>query len=352
MVWLNAGVSIPRLKGLKALTLDIEQCFCPMGCCRMTSQVIASVEGMKTRKGIELVVVGCLVPGEEQKIRKALKCVYDPKPTKPDRDPRLDAQHIRDVFEGLYSSSESDGEDDVFEDVEDSEEDDDDESDDEDDSEEDEEDSDEDDDDDSNDSKTSGDIDEDVPVAKADVEVVEASLCGTEGCSPSEDATKASGFGPSNESSCSSTEKSTADSLYDKAALPTTTSSCVGPAATDETDNIRVLSSEDARRLIVTVNPTSSAINSDNHSAAQRHNHRRLSKRGKVAMSPSNEALLESNPTLSSLAVPSLAVPSLDGPSASSNYDSNTDDLIDLSDPPDLDFPPTWSTSQHLDQEL
>ena len=355
MVWFNAGVTIPRLRGLQVLTLDVEQCFCPMGCCRMISQVITSLDGLKTKKGIELVVKGGLVPGEEQKIRNALKCVLVYKPTKPCRDPILDAQHIRDVFEGLYSSNESAIDDDSLEDEEDSEGDDEeDETEDEDDSEhdgededEDEEDSDEDEDkDDSSDSETSGGVDEDVSAAKVDVEMLETSLCVTDIFSPSEIAAKTPGVNQTNGPGSSSTDNNTANKPCDETIFPNTTSNDAAPATTDKAYDLRVLSSEGARRLMVTVNPTSAATDLANHSTTQRHNRRRLSKQGKAAIKRSDKALLESirpaNPTLPSLS----SEPShTGGPSASSNYDSDMEDLIDLGDNPNLDIPTSWSTS-------
>lgn len=360
MVWFNAGVTIPKLRALKSLTLDIEQCFCPMGCCRMTSQLIASLEGLKTKKGIKLVINGSLLPDEEHTIRKALICEHDRKPAKPTRDRALDAQHIRDVFEALYSSSESDVEDDSLEDEEDSDEDDEeDES--EDDSAEDEGDSDEEEDeDDSSDSETSGDVDEDVRVAKADVEMLEASSSVTDACSPSDVATDTTGGGQNNEHGTSHTDSSAANSPHDRLMSETTTVSGAAPTATNETDSLRILNSEDVRRLIVTVNPTSLATDPDNRSAVQRHKVRRLSKQGKATAKPSGNALLKSIKS----AHPSLPSPfepiHTDGPSASTNDDGNMDDLIDLDsqdliefdDVPNWNSPTNQSASQRLDQEL
>ena len=362
MVWFNVGVTIPKLRALKSLTLDIEQCFCPMGCCRMTSQLIASLEGLKTKKGIELVINGCLLPGEEHTIRKALIRGHDRKPTKPTRDRALDVQHIRDVFAALYSSSESDVEDDSLEDEEDSDQDDEvDEP--EDDSAEDEGDTDEEEDeDDSSDSETSGDVDEDVPVAKADVEMVDASSSVMDACSPSDVATATdnTGVDQNNELGTSRTGSSAADSPHDKIMSETPNSSGATPTATVQTDSLRVLNSEDVRRLVVTVNPTSPATDPDNHSAAQPHNLRRLSTQGKAAAKPSAKALLK--PIKSAdRSLPSLFEPMhADGPSASTGNDGNMDDLIDLDcqDLIEFDDVPNWysstsqSASQYVDQEL
>lgn len=124
LVWHNVGTMVPRLQGLEVLTIDVEQCLCPMGCCRMTPHVTDSLEGLKTKKGVKLIIKGCLTSGEEQTMHKALKCKLDTKPAKPAKGPVVDAQHLRSVLATLYSDSESEGENDGIQDEEDSDEDD------------------------------------------------------------------------------------------------------------------------------------------------------------------------------------------------------------------------------------
>lgn len=354
LVWRNGAVAIPRLQGLKVLTLDIEQCFCPMGCCRMRDQVINALNGLKSKKGVKLIITGCIVPGEEQAVRKALKCELDTKPTKPERDSVRDAQHIRDVFEGLYSSGESDLEDDSLEDEDDSDMDDEEDgTDDEDDSEEDGEDSDGDGDEDgSSDSETSGDGDDNVPVAKADVEILETSSGVTDAGPQSETATETVDVNRNDGPGSSSTAKSATSAPYDKATLLTTTSK---GDATDKTDTLRVLSSEDARRLMVTVNPTSAAYVERVRKAADKaflDSIKSVVPTTQSRVVPLN-SLRSAGPTIPSPVVPSIWSQRVkdwptpvsiwpqpiwgDNANVSSNRDANTDDLVDLDNQGKLD---------------
>lgn len=71
-VWQQACLSLLSMRGLEKLTLDVEQAFCPQGCCRRTGYLVGVLIGFKFRK-VEIKVEGDIIRGEKKMILKGLK---------------------------------------------------------------------------------------------------------------------------------------------------------------------------------------------------------------------------------------------------------------------------------------
>lgn len=72
-VWTNAGKVIILMRELKFLSMDLEQVFCPLGCCRMVGHVLRSLKGLRKKEGFTIEVSGELKEEEKQMILGGLK---------------------------------------------------------------------------------------------------------------------------------------------------------------------------------------------------------------------------------------------------------------------------------------
>lgn len=72
-VWTNAGKVIILMRELKFLSMDLEQVFCPLGCCRMVGHVLESLKGLRKKEGFTIEVSGELKEEEKQMILGGLK---------------------------------------------------------------------------------------------------------------------------------------------------------------------------------------------------------------------------------------------------------------------------------------
>lgn len=65
-VWMSAGNVISHMEGLNVLSLDVEQAFCPNGCCRMVRHVLRSLRDLRKKENFKINVSGEL--NNEEKI--------------------------------------------------------------------------------------------------------------------------------------------------------------------------------------------------------------------------------------------------------------------------------------------
>jgi len=72
-VWDVAGELLSMMHGLRNLTVNIEQAFCPEGCCRLVDAVTWSLRGLRRRPEVRINVTGSLDNGEVKTITKAFK---------------------------------------------------------------------------------------------------------------------------------------------------------------------------------------------------------------------------------------------------------------------------------------
>lgn len=71
--WTNAGKMIMQIKALKSLLLDVEQAFCPGGCCRMVGHVLRSFRSVRKKEDFKIEVLGELKPEEKGMLLKGLR---------------------------------------------------------------------------------------------------------------------------------------------------------------------------------------------------------------------------------------------------------------------------------------
>lgn len=76
-VWTNTGKVITQMTGLETLYLDIEQSFCPHGCCRMVGHVLRSLQAIRKKAGFTLRVSGELCLEESSMLLKGLSYYND-----------------------------------------------------------------------------------------------------------------------------------------------------------------------------------------------------------------------------------------------------------------------------------
>ena len=74
-VWEQAAEVICDMRGLKKLQLNIDQAFCPQGCCRMVGHVIKALKDLRKKEGFKVTVLGDLNVAEENTVIGGLK--YD-----------------------------------------------------------------------------------------------------------------------------------------------------------------------------------------------------------------------------------------------------------------------------------
>ncbi|MCJ1464965.1 hypothetical protein MMC07_003580 [Pseudocyphellaria aurata] len=72
-VWTNAGKVVTLMRDLKSFSMDLEQAFCPLGCCRMVGHVLKSLKGLKKKGGFTITVSGELKNQERQMILGGLQ---------------------------------------------------------------------------------------------------------------------------------------------------------------------------------------------------------------------------------------------------------------------------------------
>lgn len=72
-VWTNAGKVITMMRQLKFLSIDLEQVFCPLGCCRMVGHVLQSLRGLRKKEGFTVAVTGELKDEEKRMVLRGLK---------------------------------------------------------------------------------------------------------------------------------------------------------------------------------------------------------------------------------------------------------------------------------------
>lgn len=72
MVWTNAGKVVTEMKGLNLLSIDVEQAFCPSGCCRMVGHVLKSFQGLKKKDGFKITISGELKHEEQEMLLRGL----------------------------------------------------------------------------------------------------------------------------------------------------------------------------------------------------------------------------------------------------------------------------------------
>ncbi len=72
-VWLVAGELLRMLDGLKVLTINLEQAFCPEGCCRLVKDVVRSLRKFRHKSGLEIKVKGNLDDSEVEVVTSGLK---------------------------------------------------------------------------------------------------------------------------------------------------------------------------------------------------------------------------------------------------------------------------------------
>lgn len=72
-VWTNAGKVITLMRELKFLSMDLEQVFCPLGCCRMVGHVVRSLKGLRKKEGFTITVSGELQEVEKRMVLGGLK---------------------------------------------------------------------------------------------------------------------------------------------------------------------------------------------------------------------------------------------------------------------------------------
>ncbi|MCJ1428861.1 hypothetical protein MMC29_006772 [Sticta canariensis] len=72
-VWTNAGKVINLMRALKSLTIDFDQVFCPLGCCRMVGHVLKSLGRLRKKKSFTMKISGELQEGEKQMVLGWLK---------------------------------------------------------------------------------------------------------------------------------------------------------------------------------------------------------------------------------------------------------------------------------------
>ena len=73
-VWVVAGELLGMMHGLKDLTVNIEQAFCPEGCCRLVDVVARSLRRLRRKEGLRITVTGSLDDVELKGVTDALKC--------------------------------------------------------------------------------------------------------------------------------------------------------------------------------------------------------------------------------------------------------------------------------------
>ena len=66
VVWMNADKVIAQMEGFNVLSLDVEQAFCPNGCCRMVGHVLRSIRNLRKKENFKINVSGEL--NNEEKI--------------------------------------------------------------------------------------------------------------------------------------------------------------------------------------------------------------------------------------------------------------------------------------------
>lgn len=71
-VWTNAGKVITQMEGLNVLSLDVEQAFCPSGCCRMVGHLLRSFRGLRKKEHFHVKISGELKPEEKIMLLKGL----------------------------------------------------------------------------------------------------------------------------------------------------------------------------------------------------------------------------------------------------------------------------------------
>lgn len=71
-VWTNAGKVITQMEKLNVLSLNVEQAFCPNGCCRMVGHVLRSFRGFRKKENFNIKISGELKPEEKIMLLKGL----------------------------------------------------------------------------------------------------------------------------------------------------------------------------------------------------------------------------------------------------------------------------------------
>lgn len=89
-VWTNAGKVITMIRDLKFLSIDVEEVFCPQGCCRMVGHVMRSLRGLRKKEGFTVAVTGELKDEEKRMVLKGLKY----------RGPSVQYDFVKNLFEG------------------------------------------------------------------------------------------------------------------------------------------------------------------------------------------------------------------------------------------------------------